>query len=216
MKPATELTISLSVVFGTIALSLVVAASRFAYRRHKRGRSVPVDPVYEECKVRASGEGVGPAPSPVPERWFGGSWGVTPVAQPGPNGTAQYLSGWFGLDAPSSAGWSRSDADGTFHSSAYGSVNPANPEASTASSSTTSSWIRESHFSRASRASRRAEKEAKRKEKKKPRVSKTNEFGIFEKDAGTKEEADDKGEKEAIILEGDEQADRAGQTVKRS
>lgn len=112
------------------------------------------------------------------------------------------------------AGWSRSDADGTFHSSAYGSVNSANPDASTVSSSTTSGWIRESHFSRASRASRRAEKEAKKKDKKKPRVSKTSEFGAFEKDAGTKDDASDEGEKQTI-LEGDEAAGQGGDTVKR-
>lgn len=89
MKPATQLTISLSVLFGTIAVFLAVAASRFAYRRHKRGRSIPVDPVYEECKVRGAGQGEGAAASSAAqERWFGGSWGVTPVASPGPNGTA--------------------------------------------------------------------------------------------------------------------------------
>jgi len=130
MKAATELIVSLSTVFGAVFVALALAGARFAYRKSKRSRSVPVDPHYEETKVtlvdgNTTGDdkgGVGEAG----ERWFGGSYGLTPVASAGPGGTAcvnvllvgrpfddadvlvrahrQYLGGWWGLDAPSNTG----------------------------------------------------------------------------------------------------------------
>ncbi|GJN90832.1 hypothetical protein Rhopal_003846-T1 [Rhodotorula paludigena] len=185
MKAATELIVSLSTVFGTIALALGLASCRFAYRRHKRARAAPVDPVYEETQVTLGAAGQGGADldsgKEDKERWFGGAWGVTPVAKPGPGGTAEYLGGWFGLDAPSNAGWS------------------AHPDPSplTGDPAAIIPVMRESHFSRASRATRRAAKVADKlralkgkttKEKKKPRVSKTSEFAEFERRAGDAQE----------------------------
>ncbi|GAA5820570.1 hypothetical protein JCM11251_003054 [Rhodosporidiobolus azoricus] len=190
MNDSTVLIIPLSTLFGTLFLFLLLAFARFAYRKHKRGRSAPVDPAYEKTQV---GEGK----EVMRKRWFGGAYGLTPVAEAGPGGTKQYLSGWFGLDPPSTAGWSRANAADEFSSSTYGSSTPTYTSAgSTASSSST--W-RESHFSRGSRAARRAarlerkaatvegkegankEKEKKR-EKKKPRVSRTTELGLLEKE----------------------------------
>jgi len=92
MKAATELIVSLSTVFGTIFLALALAGARFAFRRSKKARAVPVDPTYEETKVTLVGagaavDGKGDEKESA-RRWFGGSWGVTPVASEGPGGTA--------------------------------------------------------------------------------------------------------------------------------
>ncbi|TNY24810.1 hypothetical protein DMC30DRAFT_413039 [Rhodotorula diobovata] len=203
MKAATELIVSLSTVFGAVFLALALAGARFAYRKSKRSRSVPVDRHYEETKVtlvdgNTTGDdkgGVGEAG----ERWFGGSYGLTPVASAGPGGTAQYLGGWWGLDAPSNTGWPRAPASD-------GNTAADCPTVGSIRSSSSTGGVRESHFSRASRASRRTVKAAHsaptssskaegrndKEKKKKPRVSKTSEFGLFERDAGVEgEEADD-------------------------
>ncbi|GAA5887760.1 hypothetical protein JCM6882_000743 [Rhodosporidiobolus microsporus] len=205
MKDSTTLIISLSTLFGTLALFLLLAFARFAYRKSLRGRAAPVDPNYEKTQV---GEGR----EVMRKRWFGGAWGVTPVAEAGPGGTKQYLSGWFGLDPPSTAGWSRSDDNDEF-SSTYGSSSTyTTPNNGDAASTASSTW-RESHFSRASRAARRAVRlerktatvEGKegangsgKKEKKKPRVSRTTELGMLEKEdggaAGSDEEEAEKQE----------------------
>ncbi|BGP40478.1 hypothetical protein JCM10450v2_004460 [Rhodotorula kratochvilovae] len=221
MKAATELIISLSTVFGTIFVALALAGARFAYRRSKRSRSKPVDPVYEETKVTLAGaEDAGSLANAkeAQERWFAGAWGVTPVASAGPGGTAQYLGGWWGLDAPSKAGWSRSSTSDSSPPS-YDAAPPSEGYGSTRS--TSASTMRESHFSRASRASRRAEKllraassSSSKKEKKKPRVSKTSEFGAMEREVevdaaageGEEREAEKRGrgggeEKERLVRE---------------
>ncbi|GAA5921736.1 hypothetical protein JCM3775_001791 [Rhodotorula graminis] len=207
MKAATELIVSLSTVFGTIFVALALAGARFAFRRSRKARAVPVDPTYEETKVTLVGAGaarVGEQDKQGAERWFAGSWGVTPVASEGPGGTAQYLGGWWGLDAPSNAGYPRTSS----------LTHTEDDQQSTRSTAT--SGMRESHFSRASRASRRADKlaraasaasskaagdDVRKKEKKKPRVSKTTEFGAFEQDAGVEvdEEEDRAREKEALV-----------------
>ncbi|GAA5833320.1 hypothetical protein JCM9279_001492 [Rhodotorula babjevae] len=207
MKAATELIVSLSTVFGTIFVALALAGARFAFRSSKRARSAPVDPTYEETKVTLVGAGqTGSAESEKKEsgqRWFGGAWGVTPVASEGPCGTAQYLGGWWGLDAPSSAGSPRAASFADVDDDGQGSTR-----------STATSGMRESHFSRASRASRRADRlvraastasskvtgdEPRKKDKKKPRVSKTTEFGAFEADAGVEAIEQEEREKEGLV-----------------
>ncbi|GAA6053193.1 hypothetical protein JCM3770_000021 [Rhodotorula araucariae] len=192
MKAATELIISLSTVFGTVFIALALAGARFAYRRSKRSRPTPVDPVYEETKVTLAGAadaGNLDDGKRAPEKWFGGDWGVTPVARPGPGGTAQYLGGWWGLDAPDSE-----DPSPPSHAAAAGSEGQGSTRTRAAAPT-----MRESHFSRASRAARRAEKllgvslpsslPSSKKDKKKPRTSKAAEFGAMERDvdAGARE-----------------------------
>ncbi|GAA5942919.1 uncharacterized protein JCM15063_006157 [Sporobolomyces koalae] len=151
MKASTELAISLGSIFGVIALILSLSFARFAFRKHRNGRATPVDPVYE-AQVNATQ--TDRVTEHERKRWFGGRFGLTPIAEPGENGTKQYLSGWFALGSPSHAGWTASDTDGTFGS-----------EANANERTTFSSW-RESHFSRASRAARRSRK-------KQPRPSRT-------------------------------------------
>ncbi|GAA5879907.1 hypothetical protein JCM16303_004393 [Sporobolomyces ruberrimus] len=155
MKASTELAISLGSIFGFIALVLSLAFARFAFRKHRKGRSAPVDPAYEATVDQASESGV-----KGKKRWFGGRYGLTPIAEPGKNGTKQYLGGWFSLDSPTYAGWTASDQDGTFESGRGGSENPK-------------TW-RESHFSRASRASKRSRTG--------PRPSRTTELGMIERE----------------------------------
>ncbi|TNY24819.1 hypothetical protein DMC30DRAFT_443295 [Rhodotorula diobovata] len=175
MKPATELIVSLSTVFGAVFVALALAGARFAYRKSKRSRSVPVDPHYEETKVtlvdgNTTGDdkgGVGEAG----ERWFGGSYGLTPVASAGPGGTAQYLGGWWGLDAPSNTGWPRAPASD-------GNTAADCPTVGSIRSSSSTGGVRDKDEDR-------NDKE----KKKKPRVSKTSEFGAYERDAGV--EGDD-------------------------
>ncbi|BGP16606.1 hypothetical protein JCM10213_000479 [Rhodosporidiobolus nylandii] len=193
MQESAILLASLLSVLGSAFLVLALSFARFAYRKHKKGRAEPVDPAYEKTQVdlvAAQAE----AESEGKKRWFAGAWGVTPVAEVGPGGTKQYFSGWFGLDAPSTAGWSRSDEDGTF-SSTYGASSSPGPP----------TW-RDSHFSRASRASRRSalsrdgslttpdEGKKEKKGRKKPRVSRTTELGMLERDEGSGEEVEGKGE----------------------
>ncbi|GAA5897837.1 hypothetical protein JCM8208_003171 [Rhodotorula glutinis] len=206
MKAATELIVSLSTVFGTIFVALALAGARFAFRRSKRARAVPVDPAYEQTKVSLvdGGGARGSEDTKRAERWFGGSWGLTPVASEGPGGTAQYLGGWWGLDTPSNAGYPRPSSTADVD------------DGQSSIRSTATSGMRESHFSRASRASRRADKlaraastasstgagdEVRKKDKKKPRVSKTTEFGVFEQEAGLEvdEQEDRAQEKEALV-----------------
>ncbi|GAA6028443.1 hypothetical protein JCM8097_007031 [Rhodosporidiobolus ruineniae] len=213
---STILAASLSSIFGTLALFLAVAFARYKFRQRKSRRAQPVDPKYEATVSAADGDGQ--AGGKEAKRWFGGAWGVTPVAEAGPGGTKQYLSGWFGLDAPSTAGWSAADTNDDF-ASPYGS-NASTYTSPTGSAS--SSW-RESHFSRASRASRRAaiaasksrksddadvdgdEKEQDRgskggrKLKKKPRVSRTTELGMLERDDDPAFEADEKQQERAKL-----------------
>lgn len=78
MKATTELAISLGSIFGFIALILSLAFARFAFRKHRKGRATPVDPVYESELNEGEGQ---------KKKWFGGRWGLTPVAEPGENGT---------------------------------------------------------------------------------------------------------------------------------
>ncbi|GAA5967896.1 hypothetical protein JCM11641_005802 [Rhodosporidiobolus odoratus] len=205
MQESTLLLATLLPIFGTILLLLSLAFFRFAYRKHKRGRAIPVDPNYEVTQVELPTDG-------GRVRWFGGAYGVTPVAEAGPGGTKQYLSGWFGLDAPSGSGWSRSNADGSFTT-----PSPNSP------SGTLSTW-RDSHFSRASRASRRAALAADRKgkgkdesgssgsrmdKKKKPRVSRTTELGVLEKeDGGLLSQEDEQGDEKVGAKHGVEVAQR--------
>ncbi|KWU47212.1 hypothetical protein RHOSPDRAFT_31355 [Rhodotorula sp. JG-1b] len=112
---------------------------------------------------------------------------MLPRAQPGPNGTAQYLNGWFALDGPSRAGWSRSDSRPPSYVSTPGQEDE--PEDTGA--------MRDPHFSRAQRAARRAKAFLRRtkggtsadvsagaKGKKKPRSSRTTEAAQLEQDAG--------------------------------
>ncbi|GAA5958271.1 hypothetical protein JCM21900_001335 [Sporobolomyces salmonicolor] len=170
MKESTELAISLGTVFGTLSLVLSLAFARFVYRKHQEARSEPVDPVHEaKVNLRQTDDGDTSLSTSTTKRWFGGSWSLTPVAEVGPNGTKQYLGGWFGLDAPSYAGWIQNDvdADTLLERSARD-----DPDAVSARG-----W-RESHFSRASRASARSATRT----KKRPRPSRTTEMGMLEKD----------------------------------
>jgi hypothetical protein len=80
MKSSTQLAISFGTIFGSIALVLSLAFARFAFRKHRKGRAVPVDPVYEADLNEGS------APKEK-KRWFGGSYGLTPIAERGPGGT---------------------------------------------------------------------------------------------------------------------------------
>ncbi|GAA5862634.1 hypothetical protein JCM8547_003495 [Rhodosporidiobolus lusitaniae] len=206
MKDSTALAASLGSVFGALFLSLSLAFARFAWRKRKsakgqvqgQGRVQAVDPAYEAALDAEGGEGR------EGKKWFRWTrYGLTPVAEAGPAGTKQYMSGWFGLDPPQSAGWSStSSPSGSFPSSSH-------PSSSTSTVSSASTW-RESHFSRASRASRRAalkdaaarlttrnkgdrDREGK-KEKKRPRVSRTTELGMLEKDDEGEDEGEDKVE----------------------
>jgi len=79
MRASTELAISLGSIFGFIFLILSLAFARFSFRKHSKGRATPVDPVYEsELNEGQTRKG---------KKWFGGGWGLTPVAEPGKNGT---------------------------------------------------------------------------------------------------------------------------------
>ncbi|GAA5878184.1 hypothetical protein JCM1840_004028 [Sporobolomyces johnsonii] len=178
MKESTQLAISLGTVFGTLSLVLSLAFARFVYRKHQKARSEPVDPVYE-AKVNLGQDDDGETTTPTgstKKRWFGGSWGITPVAEVGPNGTKQYLGGWFGLDAPSYAGWTQDDADDDTLLQRNHPTDDPDPI------SASGGW-RESHFSRASRASkRRSQRSSTSTTKKRPRPSRTTEMGMLEKD----------------------------------
>ncbi|GAA5948257.1 hypothetical protein JCM3765_001338 [Sporobolomyces pararoseus] len=166
MKSSTQLAISFGSIFGFIALVLSLAFARFAFRKHRKGRAVPVNPIYEDNLNETAG-------IKEKKRWFGGRLGLTPIAESGKGGTKQYLSGWFALDAPTYAGWTASEADGEFKA---GSDN--------------SETTRESHFSRASRAFKRS------KSKKGPRPSRTTELSTIEQDeASDREDHESKGEK---------------------
>ncbi|GAA6060333.1 hypothetical protein JCM10212_000430 [Sporobolomyces blumeae] len=169
MKSTTTLAISLGSIFGSILLVLSLAACRWTYRKHRKGRAVPVDPVYES-KLAAEGGGEDGGARTTRggkvKKWFGGRWGITPIAEPGTNGTKQYMSGWFALDAPTGAGWTSSEADRSF--------------SATPDTGSQTSW-RESHFSRASRASKRSSTTGSAK-RKGPRPSRTTELGMLEKD----------------------------------
>ncbi|GAA5900895.1 uncharacterized protein JCM6883_004690 [Sporobolomyces salmoneus] len=154
MKSSTQLAISFGTIFGSIAVVLSLIFARFTFRKHRKGRSVPVDAVYEADLNEVSG---------TKKRWFGGTYGLTPIAERGKGGTKQYMSGWFALDAPTSAGWVASDGEGAFE---------GNEESR--------SW-RKSHFSRASRAFNRS------KSKKGPRPSRTTELSRLEQDKGEEE-----------------------------
>ncbi|GAA5976214.1 hypothetical protein JCM5350_001383 [Sporobolomyces pararoseus] len=152
MKSSTQLAISFGSIFGFIALVLSLAFARFAFRKHRKGRAVPVDQVYEDEVNKTAG-------SREKRKWFGGRFGLTPIAESGKGGTKQYLSGWFALDAPTYAGWTVSDADGAFKRT-----------------SDKPQIARESHFSRASRAFKRS------RSKKGPRPSRTTELMTIEQD----------------------------------
>ncbi|GAA5999971.1 hypothetical protein JCM10207_005996 [Rhodosporidiobolus poonsookiae] len=228
MRDSTALIASLSAVFGSLLLAFVLALSRFAYRKHKRGRSVPVDPAYEKTRVTLAGTGAGGAAATHKDggaeesdeeegeekdsedkasqvRWFGGAYGITPIAEDGPGGTKQYLSGWFGLDAPSTAGWARTpNDDSTQTPRGYGS----GASTYTSPTSSLSAGGRKSLFSRAGRAEWRAARKERREAKKagkeaekdegkqekgkegkkkgkKPRVSRTTEMSMLEQEAGS-------------------------------
>ncbi|GAA5894012.1 hypothetical protein JCM5296_004131 [Sporobolomyces johnsonii] len=174
MKESTQLAISLGTVFGTLSLVLSLAFARFVYRKHQKARSEPVDPVYEaKVNLGQDDDGATMPTASTKKRWFGGSWGITPVAEVGPNGTKQYLGGWFGLDAPSYAGWNHDDADDDTLLQRNHTKDDADPV------SASGGW-RESHFSRASRASKRRSQRSST--KKRPRPSRTTEMGMLEKD----------------------------------
>lgn len=74
-------------ILPTLLACIVFA--RFKFRSSRRSRSLPVDPGYEsrmnrfnQSQAEKEGETDGQQ-----EHWFGGSWGVTPLAGVGPNGT---------------------------------------------------------------------------------------------------------------------------------
>ncbi|GAA6019686.1 hypothetical protein JCM11491_004884 [Sporobolomyces phaffii] len=108
MKASIELAISLGSVSGAICLALALAYARFRFRfrrRRARGRAVvPVDPVHESHLVRPGGPGE--------ERWFGGAYGLTPIATPGKHG------------------WTASDVDGSFASDKIKDSSPRPPRES--------------------------------------------------------------------------------------
>ncbi|CEQ39611.1 SPOSA6832_01147 [Sporobolomyces salmonicolor] len=105
MKESTELAISLGTVFGTLTLVLSLAIARFVYRKHQEARSEPVDPVHEaKVNPRQTDDGDTSMSTSTTKRWFGGSWGLTPVAEVGPNGTSARDE----PDAASARGWRES------------------------------------------------------------------------------------------------------------
>ncbi|GAA5983962.1 hypothetical protein JCM10908_005993 [Rhodotorula pacifica] len=186
MQDWTILIISLSAISGVILLASCLVTARFAHRRDRKGKS------------KASASGGGAHASPVDSAaWFNG---FVPRAQPGPNGTAQYMNGWFALDSATNAGWSR---DGSRPPS-YATT-PAEEDDALQGGD-----MREPHFSRAQRAARRArgllrrvkpgqqdEGSGEQKSKKKPRTSRTTEAALLEEDAGGQVQAGSSVSKEA-------------------
>ncbi|TKA58037.1 hypothetical protein B0A53_00439 [Rhodotorula sp. CCFEE 5036] len=107
MEDWTILVISLSVISGVILFASCLATARYGYRRVRKGK----------CVTNGSETDI-PASPLNSSAWL-------PRAQPGPNGTAQYMNGWFALDGPSRAGWSRSDSRPPSYVSTPGQENEA-------------------------------------------------------------------------------------------
>ncbi|POY75179.1 hypothetical protein BMF94_1811 [Rhodotorula taiwanensis] len=162
MKDWTILVISLSVISAVLILASCLATARLKYRRSRE--------TTEEEKN---------ATPPI----AGSPW---LSASPGPNGSAQYLRGWFALDGASNGtGWSRDDLGAPSYA-------PTGQDEDAQS-------IREPHFSRAQRAAQRANKLLRRnrnktdsaaegqpaapgssKRKNKPRTSRTTAAALLE------------------------------------
>ncbi|GAA5868196.1 hypothetical protein JCM3774_000595 [Rhodotorula dairenensis] len=178
MQDWTVLVTSLSVISGVVLLASCFVAARFTYRRRPQGK--------------ASTDGTGPERPALPSVWLSA---YMPRAQAGPNGTVQYMNGWFALDStPRNAAWSSHKS----RPPSYISTEDQEP--------VLAGTMREPHFSRAQRAARRArglfrrvrtgqatepatekmgQKEDRR--KKKARPSRTTDAMLLEEDAGSQQ-----------------------------
>ncbi|ORY64616.1 hypothetical protein BCR35DRAFT_326604 [Leucosporidium creatinivorum] len=157
--------------------------SRYKFRKSRRARSKPVDPAYEAKINRValptprSAEDEEDEDGAAEEKggWkdmFGGSWGVTPLAGVGPNGTRTFVGGLWGLDGGQPAGWSSS-----------GDVESPPPPSYPSSP-------RESHFSRASRASRRSQLSYRGTGNGEDGLGAVDELGMLEKGSGRRREVE--------------------------